>query len=417
MRQLARLNSNTKAQSLSSGAGRKAYEKAEGIMKQIAALNNKELEEQAGVPSEAIDSAKAALLSARVVQDMITFHRGEKNLILATTKEEMDEFSKSLAGYEETLNNRVDQLEPLMTTAKQEKLLSEFKGAWKKFDVIDDEVRELSRENGNKRAFDLASSKGRVLLDESQALMTAIVRANDQGMVDDKKASDAKYSTARNLMITVGLTGIALSLFLGLYLIRSIISAFRELFKGLKSFSGRELNDTSDKFKVIIDTLESSTEQVSSASGQLSSSSQTLAEGSSEQASSIEETSASLEEMSSMTKSNAENAGQADTLMKEAIKSMNDLSQSIEKMNEASEETGKIIKTIDEIAFQTNLLALNAAVEAARAGESGKGFAVVADEVRSLALRAAEASKNTATLIEETLEKSERGVRASDGNQ
>jgi methyl-accepting chemotaxis protein len=135
-----------------------------------------------------------------------------------------------------------------------------------------------------------------------------------------------------------------------------------------------------------------------------------LAEGSSEQAAAVEETSSSLEEMASMTMKNAENAGRADHIVKKSAKDfqeansmMTALTKSMQQISTASEETQKIVKTIDEIAFQTNLLALNAAVEAARAGEAGAGFAVVADEVRNLALRAAEAAKNTAQLIDGTV--------------
>jgi uncharacterized phage infection (PIP) family protein YhgE len=168
----------------------------------------------------------------------------------------------------------------------------------------------------------------------------------------------------------------------------------------------------------IIQQLLHGSEQVASASTQISAASQSLAQGATEQAAGLEETSASLEEMSSMTKQNADNAVQANTLASEARQSAHHGSEAMSRMNEAikdiqksSDETAKIIKVIDEIAFQTNLLALNAAVEAARAGEAGKGFAVVAEEVRNLAMRSAEAAKNTSNLIEQSVNNSRNGVQ------
>ncbi|HAR63089.1 MAG: hypothetical protein DKM50_05240 [Candidatus Margulisiibacteriota bacterium] len=170
----------------------------------------------------------------------------------------------------------------------------------------------------------------------------------------------------------------------------------------------------------IISRLNSSSEQVASASNQVSKASEQMAEGASEQASSLEETSASLEEMSSMITQNADNTKQANrlaTIVQDAAKksseAMSRMSEAISKIKSSSDETAKILKTIDEIAFQTNLLALNAAVEAARAGESGKGFAVVAEEVRNLAHRSAEAAKNTANLIEGSQKNAENGVAVS----
>ncbi len=165
----------------------------------------------------------------------------------------------------------------------------------------------------------------------------------------------------------------------------------------------------------IIDGLTAGSEQVSAASTQVSAASQSLAEGATEQAAGLQETSSSLEEMASMTKQNADNAQQASTLATEArtaatsgTESMGRMSGAIQEIQKSSDETSKIIKVIDEIAFQTNLLALNAAVEAARA--AGKGFAVVAEEVRNLAMRSAEAAKNTASMIAESVKSSKNGV-------
>ncbi len=184
----------------------------------------------------------------------------------------------------------------------------------------------------------------------------------------------------------------------------------------LISFRGiaEKLNDTMVK-------INESSAQVASGSQQVSDGAQALSQGATEQASSVQELAATINDISNMVKQNADNARQANekagsisTEMNVSNEKMQQMIQAMGDISNSSNEIGKIIKTIEDIAFQTNILALNAAVEAARAGAAGKGFAVVADEVRNLASKSAEASKNTAALIENSLKAVENGTRIAD---
>jgi methyl-accepting chemotaxis protein len=231
-------------------------------------------------------------------------------------------------------------------------------------------------------------------LKETQGLLNTLRETAGKNIMTDQVMLNAASGTKRNVSIVAAVAMLA-GILLAFFISKGIIVVLNRITAGMGEGA----------------------DQVAAASGEVSSSSQSMAEGASEQAASIEETSSSMEEMASMTKKNAENAGHADSLMKEANQvvgrandAMKELTGSMEEISNASAETSKIIKTIDEIAFQTNLLALNAAVEAARAGEAGAGFAVVADEVRNLAMRAAEAAKNTAELIEGTVQKIDSGT-------
>jgi methyl-accepting chemotaxis protein len=206
--------------------------------------------------------------------------------------------------------------------------------------------------------------------------------------------------SSRTNTVILGISGIALVLgaVVGLFIIRS----------------------TNRVLGTVADQLNAGAEQTGAAAGQVASSSQSLAQGSSEQAASLEETSASLEEISGMTRRNAESAGQAKQLSNETrqaaetgVSHMAEMKTAMDAIKESSASIAKIVKTIDEIAFQTNILALNAAVEAARAGEAGAGFAVVAEEVRSLAQRSAQSAKETATKIEDSVNRSEYGAQIS----
>jgi methyl-accepting chemotaxis protein len=184
---------------------------------------------------------------------------------------------------------------------------------------------------------------------------------------------------------------------------------------------GLACNGMLENLQALIGQVREASAQVSGGANQISDASQSLSQGATEQAASLEEISSSMTEIGAQTRTNADNASQANNLAKTARDSaekgatqMKEMTTAMADIGRSSREMAKIIKVIDDIAFQTNLLALNAAVEAARAGRHGKGFAVVAEEVRNLAARSAKAAKETAEMIETSARQVETGTGIAD---
>ena len=290
----------------------------------------------------------------------------------------------------EQVNAKLDELKKLQPDAQETILIESCGAAGAAYKGNMDRFLDkwLKREDVGKQRAIAASS---VL---AQAKATA-----ELGMDDTAKATSGAASALGTaaVVLTAGLiAALIIGMGIAFYITRSI----------------------SGPIKAVATALSAGADQTSAAAGQVSSSSQSLAEGSSEQAASLEETSASLEEISGMTKRNAENAvqakdlaGQTRTAADTGAADMEEMKRAMDAIKGSSDDISKIIKTIDEIAFQTNILALNAAVEAARAGEAGMGFAVVAEEVRNLAQRSAQSAKETAGKIEDSVKKSDHGVR------
>ncbi len=293
----------------------------------------------------------------------------------------------------ELLRKAIAELRPLLTSPETRQALSRIGEAAASWQSHFQTLARLCGEGKPEEAW-AYGVPNTVPLSEAISRDVAFLSQTLVGQLDtEEQALDDLYSRTR--AVCIGILVLALAVFAGISgFVRNVVRSLRKMAEELSQGAG----------------------QVAGASGQLSAASQSLAQGASEQAASLEETSASSEEVASMTHRNAENAQSAAELMTQVAQFVGDANQTLNQMvgsmqeiNASSGKISNIIKVIDEIAFQTNILALNAAVEAARAGEAGMGFAVVADEVRNLAHRSAQAAKDTAGLIEDSIGKSAEG--------
>ena len=335
--------------------------------------------------------AAIRLRGASVVQAKMLMADGSVKLIKNFLNTRLDEKQLIITGDVELRKKLTDDIGVMLLSA------NEMKAAFTEEANIDKITKVIDNIDNYRISLDKFIT---LMADQEKAEAAMVVAAREAENVFDgirseqKKLMDSRISASNLMIITISLVAVAAGMLLAWLITRSITKPLNRIIEGLSGGS----------------------DQVAAASTEVSTASQSLAEGASEQAASLEETTASMEEMGSQTRSNSENADRADALMRqtsevitEAGRSMENMGQSMGMIAEAGGEIGKIVKSIDEISFQTNLLALNAAVEAARAGEAGAGFAVVADEVRALAMRAADAAKNTQELVEDTIKRIEQG--------
>jgi methyl-accepting chemotaxis protein/methyl-accepting chemotaxis protein-1 (serine sensor receptor) len=292
----------------------------------------------------------------------------------------------------------LDEFTPLIETAEGRRLVAQMRTLIDKALADQTEIYRLAEAGQLDAAAGIMRNQAVPVLDQMSDLSDRLEEL--QRNMLSVAGRDAKTSVSQNRWLTIMLMCLAL-------LVSSVVV-----------FIVRQINLT---LRQTISELKEGAEQTTSAASQVSSSSQALAQGSSEQAASLEETSASSEQINAMARKNTQNSREAADLVTQSQQKFAQTNQSLEEMvvamgeiKTSSDKISKIIKVIDEIAFQTNILALNAAVEAARAGEAGMGFAVVADEVRNLAQRSAQAAKDTAALIEESIAKSHDGKNKVD---
>ena len=335
-------------------------------------------------------------LSGAILLQISSMISAQRGLILSTYSKDSAQVEAGKSDFRknsENLRKAMDELRPLLVLDEGRNALADIAAAASDWQLAFDEIARQCGAGDPGAANKLRLELTNPLYNRMLASAGRLVEIQDRLLREASTSFRGQQSQSRWIA----------SFLMGLYLI-------------VVTFVVLTVNRLSTDLRRAFGELSEGAGQVAAAASQVSSGSQSLAQSSSKQAAAIEETSASTEEINSMARKNSESSIFAAGLVAKSQKKFAQTNQALEEMVVAmgeitagSGKISKIIKVIDEIAFQTNILALNAAVEAARAGEAGMGFAVVADEVRNLAQRSAQAAKDTAGLIEDSISKSNGG--------
>jgi len=325
--------------------------------------------------------------------ELTSMERGSVLAAMLGDRAHIDEYQQRFHVRGEGLLKALSEMRPLAETKTEAQQIRTLDQQYSLVIQADRELRQAMANQQMDAGLVIFSQKVAPLLEEIGRQANSLVERQTRDLARGSAASAAKSASSE--MITIAL------LLLGLAVGGGVCWVVHQANQSLRGLAAR---------------MAEGAQNVSAAAGQVSRASQLLAEGATQQASSLEETSSSTEEISSISRKNADHALQVAGLMQQSAQGAGQVNHSLDRMVEqmkeidtSSTKIARIIKVIDEIAFQTNILALNAAVEAARAGEAGLGFAVVADEVRNLAQRCAQAARDTAVLIEESIATSHDG--------